>query len=252
MGHLFNLILVEPLLNILVFLYKTIALGDFGLAIIYLTILIRLLLFPVFSKSAIHQREMQKIQPKLKKVQEQHKNDRAKQAEAMMALYKEHKVNPLSSFFWLLIQIPVFIALYQVFSKSLTLDSLSGLYSFITPPASLDYSFLGLINLTKSNILIIGLAAIAQYFQGRLSLPKVDPSQTLSSAEKMSRSMVFLGPALTIFVLFNFPSALGLFWLTTSLFSIGQQFVINHRDHGKLDQLRTNNPPKDGVQGLPS
>ncbi len=247
MIQFFNVILFEPLLNILIFLYQTIALGDFGLAIIYLTILIRLLLFPIFTRAAVHQREMQKLQPKLKKLQEQHKNDRAKQAEVMMALYKEHKVNPFTSFFWLLVQLPILIALYWVFSKSLTPDSLSGLYSFVSHPSFIDYSFLGLINLAKSNIYIIGLAALAQYFQARLTLPKKESGTVPSQAEKMSRMMIYIGPLITVLIFSNLPSALGLYWLTTSLFSIGQQIVINHRDHGKLDNLREKNSGVDGL-----
>ncbi len=227
MSNLFHVILYQPLLNILIFLYNTIAFGDLGVAIILLTILIRLILFPIFQKSARHQKRMQEIQPKIKKLQEQHKNDKEKQAKAMLELYKEHNLNPFSGFLLLLVQIPILIALYRVFAKSLAPESLSGLYSFISPPLHLNFSFLGLISLAESNILIVGLAAFLQYLQGKLSLTKPEPGHSPTPAERMTRNMVFLGPILTIVVLSRLPSALGLFWLVSSLFSVGQQLIIN-------------------------
>ena len=235
---LFNAILYQPLLNGLIFLYNTIAFKDFGIAIILLTIVIRLLLFPIFQKSTRHQKQMQDLQPKLKKLQDQHKGDKAKQAEAMMSLYKEHKISPFSGFLMLLIQIPILIALYQVFSKSLSPDFLSSLYSFVSAPENIHYSFLGLINLAEKNIIIGILAAAAQYFQGKISLPKRELGQNLTTAERMGRNMVFIGPALTGFILLSLPSALGIFWIVGSLFSIGQQIIINKESNvGKLAKL---------------
>lgn len=230
-GSFFNTVLFNPLLNGLIFLYNTVAFGDFGVAIIILTIIIRLILFPVFQKSTRHQKQMQELQPKLKKLQDQHKGDKAKQAEAMMAFYKEHKVSPFSGFLLLLVQIPILIALYQVFSKSLTDGFTSSLYSFISTPEHLDYSFLGLINLAEKNIIIVILAATAQYFQAKLSLPKKAPGENLTTTERMGRNMVFIGPLLTGFILLRLPSALGLFWIVGSLFSIVQQIIINKEPH---------------------
>jgi len=238
----FNAILYQPLLNALVFLYNTVAFGDFGVAIILLTVIIRLILFPVFHKSTRHQKQMQDLQPKLKKLQDQHKGDKAKQAEAMMALYKEHKISPFSGFLMLLIQIPILIALYQVFSKSLSPDFLSSLYSFVPAPENISHSFLGLINLAEKNIIIVILAAAAQYFQAKMSLSKVQPGQNLTPVEKMGRNMVYLGPALTGFILLSLPSALGLFWIVGSIFSIGQQIIINKESHaGELAKLPKQN-----------
>lgn len=248
MIQLFNTFLVQPMLNILILLYETAALKDLGVAIIFLTILIRLILFPIFQKSAKHARAMQVLQPKMKKIQEEHKKDRAKQAEAMMALYREHKISPFSPFLLMLVQLPVLIALYQVFQTALSPESLTDLYGFVPHPQSLDFSFLGLINLTEKNIFIVGLAALAQYFQGKLSLPKSQPDQKLSAAEKMTRNMVFIGPLLTVFVLFRFPSALGLYWLTSSIFSLGQQWFANKQSHhGPTSELRKEPRRTDGV-----
>ncbi|MBI3589244.1 MAG: membrane protein insertase YidC [Candidatus Liptonbacteria bacterium] len=241
MKAIFSTLLFQPLFNILIFFYQTIAFHDFGLAIIFLTLLIRLILFPVFQKSTRHQRVMQELQPKLKKVQEEHKKDRTKQAAAMMAVYKDHNVSPFSGFLLLLVQIPVLIALYLVLRQSLSAESLKGLYSFISSPQKLNYSFLGLINLANRSIVVVSLAVITQYFQAKLSLPKIEKGRVLSQTEKMGRQMAYFGPILTAVIFFNFPAALGLYWLITSLFSIFQQLIINREfEHGKLAELRKN------------
>src|SRR3989344_5693043 len=111
---MFYTLLTQPLTNALVFFYNTIALEDLGLSIIFLTLAIRVLLYPLFHKSARYQMIMQKIQPKLKEVQKAHKEDKVKQTEAMMALYKEHNVNPFSGILFLVIQIPILLALYRI------------------------------------------------------------------------------------------------------------------------------------------
>ncbi|MEK7193751.1 MAG: YidC/Oxa1 family membrane protein insertase [Patescibacteria group bacterium] len=227
---LFNEILYRPLLNALVFLYNTISFGDLGVAIILLTILIRLILFPLFYKGAKDQAIIQRLAPKIKEIQKNHKEDKQKQATAMMELYKQHKVNPLSGFLLLLIQLPILIALYWVFLKGLSEQSFNILYSFVSRPDTLDHYFLGLIDLSAKNIIVVVAAALVQYFQGKLSLPKNNkPTKDLSPAERIGRQMVFIGPVLTLVILYNLPSAVGLYWLTTSLFSVIQQIIINKR-----------------------
>ena len=229
MAQFFYTILEQPLTNALIFFYNTIAFQDLGLAIIFLTLAIRLVLFPFFHKSARQQTVMQHLQPKLKAIQEQHKSDRAKQTEAMMALYREHEVNPFSGILFLLVQIPVLITLYYVFQKSLSPEAFApGLYSFGHLPETFNATFLGLINLGSRSILMVVLAALAQFFQSKLAMPKrADPNAPLSTQEQIARNMVYVGPALTIFIFFNFPAAVSLYWLASSIFSIIQQIVIN-------------------------
>ncbi|MEK9186335.1 MAG: YidC/Oxa1 family membrane protein insertase [Patescibacteria group bacterium] len=231
MSELFNTILYQPLFNGLVFLYKYVAFEDLGIAIILLTVVIRTLLYPFFYKSFKNQTLMQRIQPHIKKIQHDHKDNREKQAQALMALYKEHKVNPFSGFVLILLQLPILITLYKLFLGGFTAEAMSNLYDFIAAPQEIYHSFLGLIDLQTRSILIVSLAAIAQYFQGRLALPKTagDPQDP---AAKVARSMVFVGPVLTVVLLFSLPSAVGLYWLVTSLFSIGQQLIINKQLNG--------------------
>lgn len=248
MTSIWNAAIYHPLLNTLIFLYKTIALEDLGLAIIFLTILIRLILFPIFSKSAKHQVVMQSLQPRLKKIQDEHKKDKAKQAQATMDLYKSNNINPFSGFFLILIQLPILFALYSIINNVLKgSQALTGIYSFIALPTSINTSFLGLINLSAHsivgvNLVILILAAAAQYYQGKLSLPKQEAGVELSSVEKMGRRMVFFGPILTVVIFANLPAAISLYWLVSSVFSVGQQIIVNRQlANGKLGNVRQEN-----------
>lgn len=221
MASLFHEILYRPLLNALIVLYHSLAFEDLGLAIILLTVVVRLILFPFFYKGLKHQAVLQRLQPEIKKIQHDHKHDRERQAQALLELYRANRVNPLSGFVVILLQIPILIALYRVFAQGITNIGADDLYAGIAPPASLDgATFLGLINLQASNILIVGLAAYAQYLQGRLAAPR-------TNAPPLARQMVFIGPAITALFLFSLPAAVGLYWLTSSLFSVGQQHLLN-------------------------
>ncbi len=240
MANLFHEILYRPLFNALIFLYQNFSFHDLGIAIILLTFLIRLILFPLFYKGAKDQAIMQRLAPKIKEIQRNHKHNKEKQAQAMLALYRLHRVNPFSSFLLLIVQLPIIIALYRVFLRGLSSDSFNILYSFIVQPDSLNLFSLGIIDLSTRNIFVIILAVVAQYFQGRLSLAQNKSSDTksLSPMEKMGRQMVFMGPVLTFVFLyvFNLPSAVGLYWLTTTAFSVVQQVAINKqlKQNGEL------------------
>ncbi len=237
MFHFLNVAYTEaifrPILNALIFLYQSVAFHDLGLAIILLTILIRLLLYPLFHKGVRYQMVMQHLQPKIKKIQDEHKGNYEKQTQALMALYKEHEVNPFSGFLLLLVQLPVLIALYHVFLSAGKPEVLAQLYSFVNAPEALNSMLFGLINLQKQNIVMVGLAAVAQYFQGRLSLPP--QTGELSAAEKATRRMIYITPVITLVIFMSLPAAISLYWLVTTLFSIGQQVIINRQlRNGKL------------------
>ena len=230
MGYLYNTFFYQPLLNALVAFYNTFAFQDLGVAIIFLTIVIRLILFPLFHKSVRHQAVMQRLQPEMKKIQEQHPKDRERQAKAMMELYRAHRINPFSGFLLLLVQLPVLIALYQVFSGILNPQEVAKvIYAFVHTPGALDPSFLGLINLSEQSIFMVGLAAFAQYIQGRLALPKRREGEALSDAERMGRNMMFIAPLITLFVFWQFPAAVSLYWVVSSVFSIVQQLIVNRQ-----------------------
>src|ERR1700722_19634772 len=159
MIYLYHLIFKYPILNLLIFFYQTIAFHDLGLAIIFVTLFIRLILYPFFHTGAKQQILMQRIQPHIKKIQEQHKDDREKQAAALMALYKEHGVNPFSSFLLLIIQLPILLALYRIILYTIPSGNFAGLYPFVMAPSSINSMFLGFINLASKNIYMVVIAA---------------------------------------------------------------------------------------------
>ncbi|MDP3901650.1 MAG: YidC/Oxa1 family membrane protein insertase [bacterium] len=235
MSNLFNEILYRPLFNALIFLYNTITFQDLGWAIIILTVIIRFILLPLFYKSFKNQTLIQKLQPEIQKIQHDHKDNREKQAQALMSLYKEHKVNPFSSFLMLFIQLPVLIALYKVFTHGLVIENAADVYSFIAVPAHINTIFMGVIDLGASSMIIVLLAAVFQYWQTKISLPKVDKSkdQPKSMMASMGKQMAVIGPLLTFIILRGLPSAVGLYWLTTSIFSIFQQWHINKKIYGE-------------------
>jgi YidC/Oxa1 family membrane protein insertase len=227
MGEIFNTILVHPLLNLLVFMYQYIP--DIGVVIIILTVIIRLILLPSFHKSLKHQRALQQLQPKMQEIKEKHKDDQEKQAAAMMELYRVHKVNPLSSCLPILIQLPLLLALYQVFMQSLNGQELRGLYEFITHTEHIDPMFLNLIDLSKKgNYYMAGLAAILQYLQTRMSQKNNLPTD--QTTRMLTTYMLYLLPAMTFFFGVQFPAGLALYWVTTTLFGIGQQYYILRRE----------------------
>lgn len=226
MAALFNTYLYQPILDLLVFIYQNFAFNDLGLAIIFLTVLIRIVFLPFFHKSTRDQMIMQRLQPQINKIRHDHKNDKEKQATALLALYRQHRVNPLSGFLLLLIQLPILFALFRVFRDGLTAEAFSA------------HSFLGLINLENRSMIIVGLAALAQYWQSRQAMGKRAAPAKNSRAEdgtaaqfsqSFAQNMVYMGPIITVAILSMLPASIGIYWLTTTLFSIGQQFYINKR-----------------------
>src|SRR3989338_5853381 len=130
--------LYRPLFNLLIWLYDVIPGADIGFAIIALTVIVKLILWPLTNASLKSQKALQDLQPKLDALKEEHKGDKDKLAKAMMELYSKEKVNPLSSCLPILVQIPILIALYQVLSAGLKAESLSALYGFVQNPGTID------------------------------------------------------------------------------------------------------------------
>lgn len=239
MSSLFNEILYKPLLNGLVFLYNSIAMEDLGLAIILFTILVRIILFPLFHESLRHQRITQELQPHIKKIQEKYKKDRGEQTKAILELYSHHKTNPLMPIILIIIQLPILWVLFKIFNSGLNEESFGLLYSFINKPEVINHTLLGLVDLSKKSFYLAVMATGAQYLQSRLSLPKSKVGQELTQAEKIGRNMIYISPAITAMVVITLPAALGLYWFTTTIFSIFQQIIINKKfNHG--ESKRTN------------
>lgn len=227
---LFNTLLYSPLLNLLIFFYNIIPIKDIGISIILITILIRLLLYPLTKKSLKAQKALQDLQPKMKEIQNKYKDDKEKQAAELIKLYKVNKTSPFSSCLPILIQLPVLIAVFQVFRTGLSVENLGSLYSFIAVPESINVMFLGFVNLAEPSIPLAIITAVAQYFQSKMMVtkqqPKVDGSEDENTMAIVNKQMIIMMPLLTLFIGFTMPGGLTLYWSFSTLFMIGQQLLI--------------------------
>jgi YidC/Oxa1 family membrane protein insertase len=220
---LYNDVIYRPLLNLLVYFYNIIPGHDIGVVIILLTIIIRILLAPLMHKSLKSQKTMNALQPKLNEMKEKHKDNKEAQAKAMMDLYKEHKINPFASCLPLLLQLPLLIALYQVFRQALH-NNLNGLYKFVMRPEVLNPKFLHLVDLSQPNYVFAILAGLAQFWQSKLMLPKTP--NTDATAKAMAMQTTYVLPVLSAFIALRLPAGLPLYWIVTTLFAVAQQYYI--------------------------
>ena len=248
MAFLFGEIVYRPIYNFLIFTYNIIPFHDFGMAIIIVTLILKFLLIPLSKKQIQSQKKMQEIQPKIKEIQEKYKNDKEKQSRALMEFYKINKTNPFSGCLPTIFQLIFLITIYQVLfniSKAGLLADANQLYSFISNPGQINQYFLGIVDLSKTihlnelsikvvpQIILIVMAALAQYFQIKMMTIKT-VSQSKNSepdmSQIMSKQMMYLGPLLTLFIGFKFPSGLALYWLVSTVFAIIQQIKVLEKE----------------------
>ncbi len=169
---IFENFLYHPLFNFLILLYSYLPGHDFGIAVILLTIIIRLILYPVSVKALNSQMALQKLQPKVQEIQKKYKDNKEQLTKETLDLYRREKINPFSGLFLALIQLPILIALYTVFWKGLNPGELSNLYGFVPNPGQINAIFLGIIDLSKPNFVFALLAGILQFFQTKMLTPK--------------------------------------------------------------------------------
>jgi YidC/Oxa1 family membrane protein insertase len=220
----------QPLLNLLVFFYNVIPGKDVGLAIIAVTVFIKLILYPFSRKSLQSQKALQDLQPKVEALKVKYKDQKETLGIEMMKLYKAEKVNPFSSCLPLLVQFPFLIALFYVLQVGLSDDSLTNLYSFINNPGSLNAIAFGLIDLSKPFIPLAVLAGGAQFIQVRMMTTRQSPLKVAGSKDEnmlamMNKQMMFIMPIMTIIIGSTLPGGLSLYWLVTTILTVGQQYI---------------------------
>ena len=217
--------LTKPLFNVIYFFSELS--GNFGLAIIILTVITRIVFFPLANWSFISMAKMKMLQPEMTRIKELHKDDRAQQQQALMALYKKEKVNPISGCLPILIQIPFFFAIYKMLFVSIEMRH-APFYGWIQDLASKDpttiFNAFGLIPWDPPSFLIIGiwpiLMGLTMYIQQKLNPSPPDPIQ--------ARIFMFLPLFITI-LLAQFAAGLVIYWTTNNVLSIIQQWIINKR-----------------------
>lgn len=225
---LFNEILYRPLFNLVIFLYNILPGNDFGVAIIVLTILIRVIFFPLSIKTIRSQRVLSKLNPKMKEIKERLKNDSRAQSAAIVQLYKESKVNPLGGCLPLLIQIPILIALYRAFIAGFKPESLGMLYGFIANPGTINRISMGFIDITSRAPLMAVIAGVAQFFQAKMASSSQDLKAQADNKEMaaINSQMLYFMPIMVIIIGWNLPAGLVLYWIITTLFSFLEQLYV--------------------------
>lgn len=238
-GYLFNLIFTYPIFNGLVLLYHLF--GDFALSIIVLTLIIKLLLFPLTLKQLKSMKATQALQPQMQEIKKKHGKDQQGQAVAMQALYKEYGVNPLSGCLPLLVQLPVLYGMYYAFRTFLDTSKVTQLnnivYPFIPhfnsyPNINLDwFTFINhswtisLAHADPTHILPI-IAGLATFIQLRMSQPKTAPGTTPDPSTQSMKMMQYVMPLITVFFGWTFPAGLALYWTVSTVFQAVQQFFV--------------------------
>lgn len=231
---LLTTIFYQPLFNLLVWVYNLV--GDMGVAIIILTLILKLVLYPLSKKSVTSQRALQQLQPKVEALKVKLKDNKDALARELMQLYQAEKVSPLSSCLPLLVQLPFLIALYQVFRSGLgSADSLQLLYPFVHNPGSLSHFAFGSWDLLQASWPLAVAAGLAQFWQSKMlivSKPAVagPASKDEGQAAMMNKQMLYVMPALTVILGFKLPSGLIIYWLVNILFTIVQQY-LTFKDH---------------------
>ena len=234
-------VLYEPFYNLLILMVWLTPGHYVGVAIVVLTLIARVALLPSSLKAARFQVKNTELQPKINKIKSEIK-DSQEQTKAIMALYKEEGHSPLGSCLPLLIQMPILIVLYYVFSHGLNANGFSALYSFIPRPDTINTAFLG-FDLTKNDPWILPIVAAAfQLLLSYMMLPRKVPGVVEEKSNDpmamMNKQMLFLPAVITVFFGRTMPAALVVYWIVTTVFSIGQQWYVNKEVKPQTSNLK--------------
>jgi len=254
MSQFFNEVLTRPILNLLLWMYDIMPGRDMGLAIILLTIFVKAVLYPFAVQQIKQQRALQALQPKMDEIRKRLKEDKEAQSKELMALYQAEKVNPAASCLPLLVQLPIFIALYHALQSALASKDFGQLYSFVPNPGTVDPSLFGVIDLSHPNYFLAVVAGVIQFWQtrqilvppGAVSQPPADVAKSKgaedeSMAAMMNKQMMYIMPAMTVIIGFSLPGGLTLYWLTMSLLTVLQQWYMIKQN--PVVPLNSNNTP---------
>ncbi|HSW91223.1 MAG TPA: YidC/Oxa1 family membrane protein insertase [Candidatus Saccharimonadales bacterium] len=273
---MFETIIVKPIFNALMLLYSIIPGGDFGVAIIIFTVIIRFVLYPLVKKQLHQTKQMRKMQPELAKIKSAANGNKQLEATMQMELYKRYGINPFQSILVLIVQLPIFIGLYQVI-QVVTLhrnevaklayepvQHIPAIHKIIENPDNFNHTMLGFIDLTKTAfshggvditlVVLALLSAVTQYVISKQLLPTSDKpkkrfrdimkeaaSGKQSDASEMSNAMMgnmskFM-PIMMFFIMINLPGALALYYTTSNLVAAAQQHYLLNKDTEEMDEL---------------
>lgn len=271
----FDLVVVQPIFNLLIALYSVIPGGDFGIAIIIFTIIVRFALYPLVKRQLHQVKAMRKLQPELKVIKKNTKGNKQLESKQMLELYKKHGVNPFRSIVILLIQLPIFIGLYhviQIFTLHRDqvgkftydfLENITPIKHLIENPDQFNEKLLGLVDLTKAGItstsfdvFLVALAvlsAVTQYIMSKQTMPQQESKKRLRdimaeaadgkqadqsemNAAVMTKMMKFL-PIFMFFIMVTVPGAIALYYGVSNMVAVLQQHYLLNKDKEELIDL---------------
>jgi YidC/Oxa1 family membrane protein insertase len=225
--------ITKPMFYALDFFYRLV--GNFGIAILIVTVLVKLVFFPLANKSYVSMSKMKLVQPEMVRLRERYKDDKVKQQQELMELYKREKINPLAGCLPVVVQIPVFFSLYKVLFVTIEMRHapfFGWIHDLAAPDPTSLFTLFGLIPWTPPHFLMIGIwpiiMGITMFVQMRLNPPPPDPTQA---------AIFNWMPLFFTFLLGTFPAGLVIYWSWNNLLSIAQQWVIMKRQGVKVDIL---------------
>lgn len=245
--NIINTILIQPLLNLLILIYGILPGHDFGIAIIVMTVIIRLALWPLASKQLRSQKKLQSLQPEIAALKKKAAGDKQKENQLLMELYKEKEINPFSACLPVLLQFPFLIAMYFVFNEA-THDitkTIANLYEpvkqlpwiqqVIANPSLFKPTLLGIVSMTAPSIALAIIAGITQFIQVKMIAPKA--ADTKGDPQAQTTAMMnYIFPAVTVFIAWRLAAALPLYWTVTNLVTIFQQKLIMSEEVEKMER----------------
>ncbi|MBT5346988.1 YidC/Oxa1 family membrane protein insertase [bacterium] len=228
-SKIWNDLIYQPLFNLLILIVSFSPNLNLGIAIIILTLVLRAILHKQNKKAMIAQKKLSKIQPKLNEIRNKYKDDQQKMAQETLKIWSQEKINPLSSLTPMLVQFPILIGLFYVIQGVLNLDNQYLIYDALSHIKLQDIGtqFTSLIDLKKTNKIILPIiVASLQFTQMYMTLPKTN-DKTDSTQKGIQNGMLYFMPALIAVVTATLPSGVGLYWGTSTLVGICQQYFIN-------------------------
>lgn len=281
---MFTTFIVQPIFNLLVFIYALLPGHNFGLAVILFTIVVRFLMWPLVKKQLHNATAMRKLQPELKRIKKEAAGNRQRESTLVMELYKERGINPFSSIGILIVQLPILIGLYIGLQKIISdpyqivsfaygsLQNLSWMKELAGDISKLDMTLLGVVDLKRAALpsgegvywpamlLVIG-SAVTQYYQTKQLMPDDKDARKLRHILRdagsgnqadasevnaaVSRSTRYFIPVLIFFFTVNIASALSLYWLVSGLVAMLQQrYILNQEEESIEEKLHRDDAPK--------
>ena len=238
----FHTVFYDPIYNALVALVALVPGSDVGVAVIIITIIIRIVLLPSSLSAARTQRAMKILEPRIKEVKEKHKGDKEKEALETLALYREAQVNPFASILTVFIQIPVLLALYWVFYyepfSTVSAINAARLYSFTPLPQTVSLEFLGIISVAGKSIVLAILAGVTQYIQAHMALsgtmkPSNDGSMQGNFQKMMGMQLKYVFPFLIAIISYTTSGAIALYFITTNAAGSLQELYVRRTLHAE-------------------